>query len=265
MMMLRILLLKKVHCAVLLFAVLSCSQKKEKSSPYAHLSDPEVAAVLKKGIDWAGGMDRWQELTSIVYDKHSVLLLEDSTIENETFQKHSYVMQPTFSADISWTKDSVQHQIQMNERARKIENDSVVGEGAKVAQSVYSSLYVLGMPWKLLDGGVHLKLEEDVVIKGEKAFTIKAEYSPAENENHSTSDVWWYYFRKTDGAFMGCLVYHAPTFAYIENLEFHNVEGMKFHKHRKSYRSDENRNIQFLRAEFWYEDYQLSFQESTSE
>ena len=44
---------------------------------------------IKKGIDWAGGMDRWQGLTSIVYDKHSVLLLEDSTIENETFQKHS--------------------------------------------------------------------------------------------------------------------------------------------------------------------------------
>ncbi len=254
-------------CHSILFILLlgACAQKADVGSPYDKISDKELASVLRKGIDWAGGIERWNDLNTIIYDKHSVLLLEDSTIENETFQHHIYKMQPQFAANISWEKDSIEHEIVMDSDARKVENDVVVSEGDKVAQSVYSALYVLGMPWKLLDDGVELSLEEQVSIRGKQAHAVKAEYSPAQNENHSTSDVWWYYFSKEDGAFLGCLVYHAPTYAYIENLEFHEVDGMKFHKHRKSYRSDENRNIQFLRAEFWYGDYEVEFQDSARE
>ena len=124
-----------------------------------------------------------------------------------------------------------------------------------------SAFYVLGMPFKLKDPGTFLSYEGTVDFNGKTADVVKAAYSPEDFENHSTTDLWWYYFDTVDGAFLRCMVYHPPTYARIENIAFREVEGMKFQKRRMSYRCDSLGNKQFLRAEFWYEDYAITFSE----
>ncbi len=227
---------------------------------YADIKDDSVKKILKKAIDWAGGIEKWKKLDSIQYHKRSKLLLEKGLVENETYQLHNYSMQPSFSAEINWKKGNTAHLISHNfDKTLKYENGEIIAEGEKTKKSVLSALYVLGMPFKLLDEGVNLSHEGKTQIDGIQVDVLKATYSPAKNNNHSTEDVWWYYFQENSGKFISCMVYHSPTYAYIENLAFDEVNGLKFHKHRKSYRTDSVRNKQFLRAEFWYNDYKTSY------
>ncbi|MEM9341404.1 MAG: DUF6503 family protein, partial [Bacteroidota bacterium] len=147
----------------------------------------------------------------------------------------------------------------------KFLNDSLVDRGSKVRESAFSALYVLGMPFKLKDPGTILSYEGKKEINGKTVDVINASYSPKEHDNHSTSDLWWYYFDELNGAFLGCMVYHPPTYALIENIAFHEIEGMMFQKRRKSYRCDSLGNKQFLRAEFWYDDFELNFTNDQAE
>ena len=139
---------------------------------------------------------------------------------------------------------------------KKLENGQLMDQDP--TESVMSAIYVLGMPFKLLDAGATLEFTQTVTLEsGKQADEIKATYNPEAHQNHSTTDVWYYYFDHQDGTFYGAMVHHPPTYAYIQNLDFHEHAGLKFHAHRKSYRSDSLRNIKYLRAEFWYSDYQV--------
>ena len=245
----------------ILFAAFSCTQQTKNESispdPSAHIQDSQIKSILKKAIDKAGGYEVWSNIQTIKYTKHSVLLLEDSTIESDVIQLHEYSMQPTFSARVTWSVGEDQHRIEYDsEGGKKYMNDTLTDSDP--SQAVMSALYVLGMPFKLLDAGTNLSFDGSVTIGDKSADVIKATYNPAENDNHSTQDEWYYYFDVNDGDFLGAMVYHAPTYAYIDNLAFDETTPVKFHAHRRSYRSDSLRNLQFLRAEFWYGNYEVN-------
>ncbi len=256
--------MNKAAGTVCFFGLIACGtpapvDNQAPRDPYVHLTDAKVASVLKQAIDWSGGIEAWRGLDSIKYHKHSKLFLEDSTLENEMKQSHAYAMKPNFSARISWDKGSDRHLITYGlGQAQKQVNGRETDSGKKVEESVFSALYVLGMPFKLLDAGVNLTYQGMEEVRGVQAHVIKATYDPQENDNHSTTDVWWYYFNEATGEFLGCMVHHPPTYAYIENQAFHTIGGIKMHAHRRSYRSDSARNIAFLRAEFWYDNYELA-------
>ena len=242
--------------------IFSCSPSRqtqenvEAPDPYGHVVDDQIKTILKRAIDKAGGIEKWRSLKSIKYTKHNMLFLEDSTVEVDNVQRHEYTMLPEFEATITWTKEGVDHKIVYGpEGASQYRNDSITGNDP--SQTVMSAIYVLGMPFKLLDAGTYLQYKGKVTLEGGNiADEIKATYSPEDHDNHSTQDEWYYYFGD-DGSFYGAMVYHAPTYAYIQNLEFDRSTPIQFHKHRKSYRSDSVRNIKFLRAEFWYSDYSV--------
>lgn len=251
---------------LLVILIAACSQPKKapitetpKADPYAHITNDKIRDILKSAIDVSGTINVWRGLNEIRYQKHSVLYLSDGSEESNVIQQHVYRMSPEFEADITWEKDGDKHYLQYtSESAKKFVNDTLqdVSEEA-LQQSVMSAIYVLGMPFKLLDGGVKLTYEGETDFDGFKAHAIEARYSSDENENHSTDDLWCYYFDVENANFLGALVYHAPTYAMIRNLEFDQSTPIKFHKHRKSYRTDSSRNIEYLRAQFWYDNYEV--------
>ncbi len=252
----------KTYLPLLTIALLvACSsQQSDKKTKEVSKEVDKATEVVNKAIEWAGGMDSWNSLMTINYTKRSRLLLEDESIEFDITQQHSYLMKPSLSMDINWTTDKGDHRLFHSDTASlNFLNGSLIDSGDKVQQSAFSAFYVLGMPFKLKDPGTYLSYAGSQEFNGQTADVIKASYSPEEHDNHSTSDQWWYYFDQSTGAFLGCMVYHAPTYALIENLAFHEVEGVKFQKRRMSYRCDSLGNKQFLRAEFWYEDYDVTF------
>ena len=248
--------------ALFLISLVGCTADPSSTNSsvdyFAHIEDEKVKSVLRKAIDWSGGIETWRALDSIKYTKHSMLFLEDESVESDVIQRHLYGMQPQFSANIQWSDSSDVFEIRYDGSASKwLNGEQLDQEEGTIKSTVFSALYVLGMPFKLLDGGVNLSYQGATTVKGREADVINATYDPDNHDNHSTSDIWWYYFDVSNGEFLGCLVYHAPTYAYIENQSFVTAGGIKFHAHRKSYRSDSARNIQFLRAEFWYSDYSV--------
>ncbi len=251
---------------LILLIMAACTQRQPEQStsvsendPYAHIKDEKVKSVLKNAIDRAGSIENWYRLKEISYQKHSVLYFSDESVESDVVQQHVYQMSPEFEADISWEKEGDKHLLQYTSlETKKFVNDTLqqVDEEA-LRQSVMSAIYVLGMPFKLLDQGVQLTYKGITDIEGMTAHAIEARYSSEENENHSTNDLWWYYFGEEDFNFLGAMVYHAPTYALIRNLQFDESTAIKFHAHRKSYRTDSLRNKEYLRAQFWYTDYQI--------
>ena len=251
--------MKRIVFILLFISSLFNCKRQEKLSGidyYAHISNDTIKAILKKSIDKAGGYNQWDNLVKVRYTKRSKLLLEDGTIEYDRTQLHEYTMQPTFSAVITWKEGGVNHKVIYNDSvSHKYENDVLTSHNPE--KSVMSAIYVLGMPYKLLDKGTYLKYNGKVTLEtGAVVDEMVATYDPAAFENHSTADVWYYYFGE-DGTFHGAMVHHPPTYAYIQNLEFDRTTALQWHKHRKSYRSDSARNIQYLRAEFWYSDYKI--------
>jgi hypothetical protein len=234
-----------------------CDQKTQvQTIPnlYDIIEDQKVRAVLERAINKAGGIEQWRAIKTISYTKRSKLLLEDASIESDITQNHKYTMSPQFSAWIKWENNGDQHRIQYGSgQSKQFRNDTLITKDP--SQTVMSAIYTLGMPFKLLDDGAVLTYEGKTVIDSIEADVIKATYDPDENENHSTQDVWYYYFDVRDGNFLGAMVYHSPTYAFIQNLDFVSTTPVILHAHRKSYRTDSARNIQFLRAEFWYSDY----------
>ena len=84
--------------------------------------------------------------------------------------------------------------------------------------TVAVALFVIDVPFKMMDKGVVLSYEGvDTLEDGQRVEVIKAIYNADKNDHHTKSDTWWYYFDADSGAYSGSMVYHAPTYAYIEN------------------------------------------------
>ena len=245
----------------LLIALISCHPSKEQEADkpdyYSHITDNKVREVLKKAIGHAGGIAAWYQLKKIRYTKHSKLYHSDSTIEIEHIKRHEYTMQPEFGGTISWMDDQNDHLVRfIRDNAEKFVNDSLVGQYP--IEAVMSALYTLGMPFKLLDPGVVLQHKgQRKLPSGEIATVIQATYNPKAYSDHSTQDEWHYFFGPESGRFLGAIVHHPPTYAYIQNVEYDHTTPLVFNKYRKSYRTDSLGNIKFLRAEFWYSDYEV--------
>ena len=86
---------------------------------------------------------------------------------------------------------------------------------------------------------------------------IEASYNSEQNDNHSTDDLWWYFFDARDGSYLASMVYHPPTYALIENTKYTDDLPIRFNTYRESYRVDSLRNKEYLRGVFYYSDFEI--------
>ncbi len=224
--------------------------------------DGKVEEILTRAFSKAGGWDRWQSLSSISYKKRSILFLENGEIESDITQFHEYRLKPELSASIFWRKNGERHSITIKDnQANKYLNGELVTENDPgTYKSFLSAYYVLFMPFKLADEGVILSYEGvETLEEGSKVDVIKATYAPDQHENHSTADIWYYFFDVEDGSYLASMVYHEPTYAFINNTVINTELPLTMNMYRESFRVDEKRNKKFLRGEFYYSDYIMSF------
>ncbi|MEP3211275.1 MAG: hypothetical protein ABJN95_18965 [Maribacter sp.] len=240
---------------------ISCKFSKEKENSNASSKEVTASKVLQNAIHHAGTKEKWQNIATLAYTKKSRLLLENGDIESEVTQRHHYQLRPNKSIKIRWVVDKDSFLIIHNDSvSQKFKNGSMIDEGASIKTTVNSALYVIGMPFKLLDKGTVLSYEGLQTLNTiDTVHTINATYEPKKHQNHSTQDEWWYHFDKNTGAFLSSMVYHEPTYALIENESTIEQDGLIFPERRKSYRCDEFGKKIFLRAEFWYNDYAIKF------
>jgi hypothetical protein len=241
----------------------SSDVQSEASQDFAQpkFTDEKVAEVLNRAFITAGGLDEYRNMKTISYTKRSVLFLEDGSTESELTQQHNYILQPELSGEITWKSDGDSYRTFYSSKETYKEKNGVrIPDSEESARkSFFSATYVLFIPFKLIDPGALLTYAgRDTLDSGKIADVIRAEYDAAKHKNHSTSEVWWYYFDVNDGSHLSSLVYHPPTYAYIENDVITDDYPMRFNIYRKTFRTDAQRKKEYLRGEFYYSNYTVN-------
>ncbi|NQZ77833.1 MAG: hypothetical protein HRT61_17275 [Ekhidna sp.] len=229
--------------------------------------EPEVAGVdsvavkvVNRAIEVAGGMNLWISAKRLEFEKTSILYEEDGSMEDSSLQIIEFLFDPAFEARISKQTDRGEELIHYhNDSTFFFINDSLYDiDNENRKKSVMSALYTIGMPFKLLDAGTVLTyVGKDSV--GMMCQVIQAEYAPEDNTNHSTNEIWWYYFDEKDGGLVAGKVYHEPTYALILNKSYDNPGGLTLPSYRHSFRVDSLGDIKFLRGEFYYEKFKVGY------
>jgi hypothetical protein len=213
--------------------------------------------LLEKGIVGNGGWSNWKNLDTISFYKTTKLYLEDGSIEDSTFQKHTYHMYPEMNGKYSWEKDGVENVIEykdgiITKHINSIKQELSQTEHEKLKKGFLGAQFVMCLPFKLGDPGVKLALDGSSQINGKEVDVLKASYH-TQNENHTENHDWWHYINANTGALEGYKVHHPPTYARVSNVKTTTIKGIIFPTYRQTYRVDENDNRQYLRGEFWYE------------
>lgn len=235
----------------------SCAIQQPSVDRYGHISDKKVVETLKKSFTTQGGLVAWENIKELHYEKHTKLLLESGEIELETHQKHDYFYGKNPSINISSKNKEGKDQkiVSKNGNASKYIDgklDNLTNNKA-LNTSVTTSLFVINVPFKMMDKGVILSHEgTDKLEDGKEVEVIKAVYNPSDNPNHNKPDTWWYYFDNQDFRMTGYLIKHDGRYSYVRNLAYEKVDGFLFPTKRGSYRVNDQREILYTRAEYDY-------------
>ncbi|MEN0003320.1 MAG: hypothetical protein AAF798_04230 [Bacteroidota bacterium] len=229
------------------------------ADPYAHIEDQAASVLLKKAIDRAGGLEAWNKLKRLSFQKFYSLFDEAQQVEKSAQQQHHYFYQPKKMVEIQWLEKGKVHQIvQDGNRVSKLINAQVdaTAKTESLLKTIESATFVVSIPFKLLDKGVALSYAgKDTLDNGKAVEVLKAVYNPSTHDTHTTPDTWWHYYDAADYTFVGYMVQHADHYSYVLNTTFEEKGGFIFPKDRKSYRVDAERNKLYLRAEYAYANY----------
>ena len=247
----------QLACFVIVLFI-ACSPRQEQATA-PPLSEAEQ--IVRASITAHGGLERWQTLETISYKKTITLYDAGGEVESHTVQQHDYLLQPQLTGSISWLsgEDRIKVTYQDGQAIRSkngAADTTITTEASKNA--FMAGYHVLFQPFQLLEDGVDLEyLGDQSLADGIKVHVIQPTY------DRSNGDTWWYYFNVETKRFEGYLVFHVDHHAYITNLSFDDNSPMMLIHERKSFRSDQDRNIEYLRAEYLYENFEMTFTESS--
>lgn len=241
------LLIKTIFSVGLCFSMLNLHSCKTEKNPRTY---------ILKALEAHGGIEKWENMTRISYTKTTLLYDSLGNKERELVQKHVNVFKPDFMATMSWSEQGVDKEVTLQNNEITIRfNDSIVDDEElkqKYFKSITAANYVLWQPYKLLDSEVELHYVGKEDSNGKQVQVIKASYF---NEDGSPANTWWYYFDSKTNKLLGNMVHHGTTYSYIENIKYEHQTGLFLNAERKSYMTDSLRNIKFLRAHYFYEDF----------
>lgn len=227
-----------------------CNENKVEVKTPAH-------QLLEKGIIGSGGWESWTDLDTIQFYKTTKLYLEDGSLEDSTYQLHTYFMYPTMNGKYSWEKDQIKYEVEyqngnMSKSIDGIEQKISKEEQEKLRKGFLGAQFVMSLPFKLNDSGVELALDGKSTINGKTVDVLKASYH-TKHQNHTESHDWWHYINAESGKLEGYKVHHPPTYARVSNVTTTRIKGVDFPTYRKTFRVDKEDNEQYVRGEFWYE------------
>jgi len=190
--------------------------------------------------------------------------LEDGSVEKGAKQFHEYSFFPK-KIKIESKEGETQKDL-IFEKGKAIQKvDGKLNSEAKqesLMNSIYTSTFVIEIPFKFLDKGAEISYAGlDTLKTGEAVEVLRVDYHPKKHNNLTTEDTWWLYFNEKDYRLHGYMVKHKDHHSYVKNLTMTTEKGFLFPTHRKSYRVDTDRNILYLRAEYFYKDYAVEMLE----
>ncbi|MFC4723011.1 DUF6503 family protein [Geojedonia litorea] len=252
--------IKFTFCMLLIFVISSCKEQEKSGSQVENdrvgsesslsLTNSEADLIVNKAIAFAGGLDAWKSKKSLSYTKLIQNYDSLGNLTREISQLHQYQLQPSFKAKMSWEDNGDAFVIINNgKRAWQLKNGEVLTseEATNSAwNSSFGSHYVIGMPFKLKDPGTILTYEGvDTLSNGEVVHAIKATYEKGTGSSGGMH-TWWYFFDKNTYELKANFLDSGNGYSITQYFGYDTIDTIKINKQRKSYRSNENRDLVVL-------------------
>lgn len=230
-----------------------------EADPYASIEDQAAVDLLKKAMDAAGGLEKWNSLRTISFEKRFALFAEDGSVEQarkQTYTQYNQLAKARMMPVMDSTKEII---YQLGPDLIVIGGDvNPAMDKTSLRNSVLSASFVISIPFKLLDEGAEISYAgTDTLEEGQAVEVLKVVYRPDQHANHSTPDTWWHYFDANSYKHLAYMVQHADHFSYVQNTELTELAGIIFPLSRKSWRVNEERKLLWLRADYEYGNFEI--------
>jgi len=216
---------------LLSFSLLSCQEK---------LTGLQI---IEKSIEAHGGIESWQKIKQLSFDKETTLFNEDGSVELKTDQFQLFQFGTKLFGKIEWKNNGNDISIIYDdEKISKSINDSVVdseSELVKASNAFWAAYYVANKPFDLIDENTDLLLTGETNLEGTRCYIVNVSY-----KNDTTdADRWSYIIDAETFKVVANKVVLKDHTSWVENLTFDTTTPFIFNAHRKSYRLNEEQNI----------------------
>lgn len=236
--------------------LLSCQISQEYGSNPTTLSAEQQ--LLNKVISHYGGIEAYQNLESFSYRKDFDLLDSSGAIEKSYRQQHWYNKKDNYYKVHSIESgDTIVSILSQGNYSRTKNGEPTDAPAASIKRSINSSVYAINSPFNLLDKNVRLQCLDKAIKAGDTLEVLEARYNAKTYENHSSSEPWRYYI-KNNGEIAYCWIKSSDHFNYVYNLSTQDLNQVKMHHERKSFRVDSLGKELYLRAEYRYYDFKIT-------
>lgn len=224
--------------------------------------DKELSAdeIMSKSIETHGGLDAWKNVKQISFDKETKLFNEDGSVELHTEQFQLFQQSSSLFGKIEWENNNDDILIVYEkDKVYKYVNDSIVvniDELKKARNSFFAAQYVINQPFALLDDNVSLELKGTEVVNERQAYAITVKY----DGDTKDSNQWTYYIDTETFEVIANKVVLTDHTSWVENLTYDTSTDFTMNAHRKSYRLNAAGEKTYLRAEYWYRNYDIIYE-----
>lgn len=249
------------HIVIFLVTGLAVGCNSEKTVDSEALSNNQQAQeIVERAIAKHGGWMAYDSLSSLSYTKRILLYDPSGQLESDQVQYHKYVLRPDLSGStIKWAVEGDTIAVIYDDESAIKTVNGIPEEGSEESamNTFLSGYYVTFQPAKLMDNPDQLYYAGiDSLWDGTKVHVVQ----PLDSTENA--DEWWYYIDKETQLLSANMVKHDVRYSFIENLAYDSTLGVTFNAHRKSYFVDSLRRKRYLRAEYFYSDYQAEFKEA---
>jgi len=207
--------------------------------------------LLEKVINAHGGLEAWQNISEITYEKTSVLLDSLGNTESSITKTYRTVFTPEFLTEMQWEIDSTSYHAILKDDELVVSMPDSITPDQTVQETYKKELlgahYVYWQPYNLLEEDAVKKYTGVESLENEDTHVLKVTYP-----NSSNNNIWWYFFDKETYLVRATMVQHGNTYSLIENNVYETKSGLSLNLDRSSYRINKARKKQFLRAQYVY-------------
>ena len=216
--------------------------------------------IVEKAVDVHGGLTNWKNVKQLSFDKTVTLFNEDGSVELKTEQFQLFQFQPKLFVKLEWEQNGQDMQILFeNDEVSKKVNDSLVtdeDELQRAENAVFAAHYVVCQPFELLTSEAELSLDEKVTFNNKECYVVKVKYEWDDID----ADQWFYIIDPDTFEVVANQVILTDHTSWVENLTYDTTTDFKFNAHRKSYRLNEVGEKTYLRAEYFYENFDVIYE-----
>lgn len=252
-------MIRHLYIVLVIFSFLGCQPKKQEVvDRFKSLPDNEAGQIIRMAIERAGGWDNWINKNSLSYIKKITHLDSTGAVESTEKQIHIYELKNGFKGRIEWAVGNDNFQI-INDgiQAKKFRNGiEMTDDKSKddAWDTSFGSHYVISMPFKLTDEGVSLTYEGiDTLILDRPVHSVKVEYAKGAGSTGGMH-LWWYLFELDTYDLVGNYLDHGKGYTINIYEGFQDIAGLRIHKKRNRYISNEKKELVMLRTIYEYEE-----------